>query len=149
MADAIWIKLNSALQIYDFTQNLIFKRWQEIAFTCSSLFHCTSMDLWNNTSLVALNHWIPHFLITLTDFVIKYTVKSPSINILGTARSTCMLLLDRKHKVIPRALAYYKFSNFRYFSYLELWIIKKKYTIAPHLAETFGLGAKLVLLDNG
>lgn len=39
-----------------------------------------------------------------------------------------MLLLDRNHKVIPPALAYYKFSNFRYFSYLDLRIKKKKKT---------------------
>lgn len=37
MADAIWIKLNLALQIYDFTQNLIFKTWKETAFTFLSL----------------------------------------------------------------------------------------------------------------
>lgn len=94
-------------------------------------FQCIILDLWNKEVLGALNHQIPHDLITLIDFVIKCTVKSLSINILGTARSTCTLLLDRNHKVIPPALAYYKFSNFRYFSYLKLWTKSLRHSCTP------------------
>lgn len=113
---------NTSLWLY---LSLVFKRRQELAFTWSSL--CFSAWAWiceTTQVLGALNHQVLHFLMILIHSVIKYTVKSPSIKILGTARSTCTLSLDRNHKVIPPALAYYKFSNFRYDSYLKLWIKK-------------------------
>lgn len=108
-----------------------YKMARNSLYLLNPVFHAQEWICETTQALGALNHQIPQFLITLIDFVIKYTVKSPWINILGTARSTSMLTLDRNHKVIPSALAYYKFSHFRYFSYLELWMKKIKTQLHP------------------